>query len=161
MTVSVLVLLHVLAAVLFVGNIGVGLFWVVRGVRSGDRGVLRHTFLSLDAADRWLTSLAVAGLLLTGFALALRLGLPLLGTGWLLWSAVAFALSGLAFVAGALPLQRRLANLGEEEASGPGGEELVRRLVARWSRWAHLSFLCALVALALMVLKPPLPGLGG
>jgi uncharacterized membrane protein len=153
-----LLLLHVAAGVLFVGNIAVGLFWVGRGRRNGDRRVLRHTFLSVDASDTLLTLPSVLVLLATGFALAIRMGLPVLGTGWLLWSNAAFALSGATFAVGVLPLQRRLAGAFDDAGARPNDER--GALLARWARWAHASFAFAVVALVLMVVKPALPGLG-
>ena len=154
-----LLVLHVVAAVGFVGNIATGLFWAIRARHTRDTRVLRHTFLSLNAADGWITAPTVIVITVTGIAAAVRMGLPLLGTGWILWSVVAFSLSGLAFAVRVLPLQRRLAGaFGDADQTTASHEQST--LIARWSHWAHLSLLFAIVALLLMILKPDLPALG-
>ena len=158
----VLVLVHVAGAVLFLGGIAMGLFFAMRARRSRDAHVLAHTFASLNAADTWITTPSVLVLTLTGVVAAMRTGLPLLSTGWIAWSIVAFSLSGLAFVAKVLPLQRSLARAyGEAAGNGTAadGVSAAGSLAKAWGRWAHVSFLCAALALALMVLKPALPGL--
>lgn len=159
MTDRLVVLVHVAAAALFVGNIAAGLFWVVRARRSGDSRVLAHTFTSLNGADTWITTPVVLVLALSGIVAAVRMGFPLLGTGWILWSVAAFTLSGVVFAARVLPLQRQIARVLTEGSQGEATPQQ-RPLTARWSRWAHLSLILGLVALALMVLKPALPALG-
>ena len=159
MTDRLLVLVHVAAACLFLGNIATGLFWVMRAQRSRSTHVLGHTFASLNGVDAWITTPAVLVLTLTGIAAAVRMGFPLLGTGWILWSVVAFALSGIVFATRVLPLQKRIARaLGDAVRAGATLEPTA--LTARWSRWAHLSLALAVAALVLMVLKPALPALG-
>lgn len=154
-----LLVLHVGAAVLFVGNIAVGLFWTTRALHNRETRVLGHTFTSLNAADAWLTTPSVLLLTMTGIALAIRMRFPLMGTGWILWSVIALSLSGVIFVARVLPLQKRIARAWEE-AMSRGASVDPRSHTARWSRWAHLSLLLAVVALILMVAKPILPALG-
>jgi len=149
---------HVVAAVVFVGNIAAGLFWTVRARRSGDARVLGHTFTSLVAADLWITTPAVVVLTLTGIVAAVRMGFPILGTGWILWSIVALSLSGAIFAARVMPLQKRIAAAFDETRGERSGEER-RSLTEGWMRWAHVSLILAAVALVLMVAKPVLPAL--
>jgi len=158
MTDRLLVVLHVAAATLFVGNIAGGRFWAIRARRSGEPRVLAHTFTSLIAADVWLTTPAVLVLTVTGVVAAVRMGFPILGTGWILWSIVALSLSGVIFAARVMPLQKRIAR-SFDEAVRQGAGDSPGPLTERWSRWAHLSLLLAVVALVLMVAKPALPAL--
>jgi uncharacterized membrane protein len=156
-----LVFVHLLGVVLFFSNAVAAVFWKGRAERSGDPRLVAHAFASLMVADRWLTPLSVGLLLGGGIGAAAAAGLPLLGTGWILWSSVAFLVSGLAFAVGALPRQRRLAAW----TAGAGGDGFdwprYRREARRWGHWAHLSLLAAAVAFVLMVLRPELPALGG
>ncbi len=133
-------LLHVVAVVLFLGNITTGVFWKRHLDRSRDARLALAGIEGLIRSDRWFTIPGVVAITAFGIAAALAGHTPLLRTGWIFWSLVLFALSGWAFMAQVAPLQRRLA-------------ELARR------RWGAVALLAPLAAMTLMVLKPALPGL--
>ncbi len=154
MMTRVLVLLHIAAAVVFLGNIVAGLFWASRAAGSRDSRILRHTFASLSLSDLVFTMPCVLLISATGVVAAVRTGLPLLRTGWIFWSIVLFSLSGVAFLFRVLPLQNRLARFAEEDGTA------APPLVKAWSAWAHTSLALVTLALILMVLKPALPALG-
>jgi uncharacterized membrane protein len=153
-------LLHVLAVVLFLGNIITGVFWKSHADRTRDPGIMAHTMRGIIRSDRWFTMPGVLLILVGGFGAAGVGGLPLLGTGWILWSIVLFIISGLAFMFRVVPLQKRLAALAG--AVGPGGEldwTTYRAWSRSWEIWGAVALLTPLAAMTLMVLKPALPGL--
>jgi uncharacterized membrane protein len=159
MTYRVLIVLHVLGAVAFFSNAVAAYFWQARASASEDPRVIAHTFRTLMVSDLWITPIAVVALVATGLGAAAESGLSLLGTGWILWSIVAFSASGAAFAA-VLPLQRRLARwTAAGVVSGDFDWTRYRRESRRWAALAHLSLGLAAVALILMVLRPPLPSL--
>ena len=149
--------LHVLAVVLFLGNIITGMFWRFHAERSRDPKYIGLTFEGITRSDRVFTIPGVLLIIGSGIWGAIEGGLPLLRTGWILWSLVLFALSGLIFSVWLGPLQRQIAAL----AKGPGQFDWARYkgLVHRWDVWGALATLTPLAALALMVLKPQLPAL--
>jgi uncharacterized membrane protein len=155
-----MILLHVIGVVVFFSNAIGALFWQRRASRSRDPRLIAHAFSTLNAGDLWITPIATLMIVVTGIVVAVVAGLPLLGTGWIVWSIVAFSLAGLLFLAGALPVQIRLAgwtaaSVGREGFDWPRYEREARR----WAFWAHTSLGLALLALALMLLRPKLPGL--
>jgi uncharacterized membrane protein len=84
----------------------------------------------------------------------------MLGTGWIFWSIVLFSLSGLAFGVRVAPLQRELLSLAQAGVDSAKMDwPRYRQLSRRWEAWGVFALLTPLVALALMVLKPSLPGL--
>ncbi len=161
MTSRLLLLLHVGGAVLFFSNAVAAFFWKHRASRSGRPQVVAHTFAGLMTADRWVTPIAVVTIVGSGIALAVRTGLGLLSTGWILWSLGSFLISGALFLLRVLPLQSRLASWTAADPEPTFDWRRYRREARRWSFWAHLSIGAAFLALALMVLRPDLPGLGG
>jgi uncharacterized membrane protein len=79
--------LHILAVVLFLGNIITGLFWKAHGDRTADPRIIAHTLEGIIRSDRWFTIPGV--LLIVGFGVAAALlgRLPILGTGWI-WQSI-------------------------------------------------------------------------
>ena len=148
---------HVLAVALFLGNIITGVFWRFHAHRSRDPKYIGLTFEGISRSDRFFTIPGVLLLIVTGVWAAMEGGLPLLRTGWILWSLVLFALSGLIFSVWLGPLQRQIAALAR--ASAPFDWTRYEALVRRWDFWGVVATLTPLGALVLMVLKPQLPAL--
>jgi uncharacterized membrane protein len=146
---------HVFAVALFLGNIMTGVFWRFHAERSGDPKFIGHTFEGITRSDRFFTIPGVLLIILSGVWAAYEGGLPLLRTGWIFWSLVLFALSGVIFGTWLGPLQRQIAALAR--ASGPFDEAKFKVLAKRWDFWGVLATLAPLIALVLMVLKPEVP----
>ena len=152
--------LHVLSGIVFLGNIITGVFWKHYADATRDARIIRHTTQGVIAADRWFTIPGVIGMVVFGFGAAGIGGLPLLRTGWILWSIVLFTLSGVLFMAGLVPLQRRMAVLAAEgERSGTLDWAAYQKLSRAWDVWGLAALLTPLAAAVLMILKPALPAL--
>lgn len=151
----VLKTIHVLSVVLFLGNIITGIFWKAHADATGDPKVQAHALAGVIRSDAWFTMPSVLVIIASGVALASTAGLPLLGTGWIAASLVAFALSGLLFVAILAPLQRRLLSeaLGAlADAEWPSRD--YRRMSRVWEGIGLVAIALPLMALALMIFKP-------
>lgn len=147
--------LHILAVVLFLGNIITGLFWKAHGDRTGDPRIIAHTLDGIIRSDRWFTLPGVVLIVGSGVATAGNAGIPILTTGWIWQSLVLFGVSGLAFVLQVAPLQVRLRALAlAGSAGGQWDAQGYRRLSRRWEFWGVVATLTPLAALILMVVKP-------
>ena len=149
---------HILAVVAFLGNISIGLFWKRFADRTRDAAIMAHTMRGIIAADRLITIPSIIVIVLAGTGLATVAGIPVLGTGWILWAIVLLIASGLAFI----PVGRAQVALQAVAQSGmQTPEERVQyaRLSQAWDRWGGIALLAALGAFALMTLKPVLPAL--
>jgi len=147
--------LHVLAVVLFLGNIITGLFWKAHGDRTADPRIITHTLEGIIRSDRWFTIPGVVLIIGFGVAAAIIGRLPILGTGWIWQSIALFAVSGLAFMLQVAPLQRRLQKLASVGVGGGAWDQAAyRRLSRRWEFWGVVAILTPLAALILMVYKP-------
>ena len=145
---------HVFAVILFMGNIITGLFWKFHADGTRDPLIIAHTIRGLIRADRWFTVPGVVVITVAGILTAVQAGLPLLRTGWILWSIVAFSLSGLAFAWKVAPLQKQLLVL-----SGTSGEldwPAYRSKSLQWELWGLFATLTPAAAVVLMVWKPNL-----
>jgi uncharacterized membrane protein len=151
--------LHILAVVMFLGNITTGIFWKEYADRTRDPRIIAHALAGIIAADRLFTVPGVLLIVLGGVGAAMVAHLPLLRTGWIFWSLVLFTLSGVAFMGWLVPIQRRMLKLMQAgAASGQPDWDAYHRLSRGWAFWGAVALLLPLAAMVLMVLKPPLPG---
>ena len=148
-------LIHILAVVMFIGNIVTGVFWHKHAERTRNPRLLAHTMEGVIRSDRLFTIPGVVVILASGIFAAVKAGFPLLGTGWILWTLVMFAISGLVFMIRLGPLQRKMQSHAEAGASsGSFDYDAYHRIAKQWDFWGAVATLAPLIGLGLMVLKP-------
>jgi len=145
-------LMHLLGAVLFLGNIFVTAVWMSLVRKSRDAEVVRVGVRGILLTDALFTLPGVLLLALNGGVLGtqwFKAGAP-----WIIVSVVLFALSGIVWGAVLVPLQKRLARL--TEAMPPHGAlpPECDALISKWFRWGGVATLLPFVTLLLMVFKP-------
>ncbi len=148
-------LLHVLAVVMFVGNIVTGVFWHKHALKTGDARLVAPAMDGVLRSDRLFTMPGVLLLIASGVLASFLGGLHMLRTGWILWSIVLLAISGIVFGMRLTPLQRKMRDLAQAgAASGVFDRAAYDRLSRQWDFWGAVATLAPLGAVALMVLKP-------
>lgn len=147
--------LHLLAVVMFLGNIVTGVFWKAHADRTADPRIMAHALDGIIRSDRWFTVPGVVGIVTFGLLAAIVGRLPILGTPWIWQSIVLLTLSGIAFGAQVGRLQVRLRALALAAAAGGAWDaERYRRLSRRWALWGLVATALPLLAFALMIFKP-------
>jgi uncharacterized membrane protein len=153
-------LLHIIAVILFLGNIITGWFWKFHADRTTDPKIIAHAFEGIIRSDRWFTVPGAIVITLAGIGTAVVGQFPLLRTGWILWSIILFAISGVIFSWKVAPLQTRIANMARAASDSSQMDwHLYRSLCRAWEVWGFVALLLPVAAVALMVLKPSLPAL--
>jgi uncharacterized membrane protein len=112
------------------------------------RGIIR--------SDRLFTIPGVFGIIITGVGNATLGHLPILRTGWILWTLLLFLVSGLVFMTRVAPLQRELLTLADGARSGSFDYSHYHKVARRWEKWGAIAMGTPLAGLGLMVLKPAL-----
>lgn len=151
---QLLKVVHLFAVIIFMGNIITGLFWKRHADRTKNRAIIAHTMDGLIRADRWFTVPGVVVITAAGVFAAMQAGLPLLRTGWILWSLVAFSLSGLAFVWRVAPLQKQLLALAAGDAEGSLDWTSYHSKSVQWELWGLFATITPAIAVILMTWKP-------
>ena len=146
--------LHIVAVVVFLGNVITGVFWKAHGDRAGTLAARAQALDGIIRSDRWFTLPGVMIIIVTGVLLAMTLQLPLLGTKWIGWSLILFAISGAVFSARVGPLQKKLLANVQAGMSGSWNESEYRAMSRAWQLWGWIATGTPLIALALMVSKP-------
>lgn len=145
-------ILHVLFVIMFLGNITVGVFWKMFAQKTKDPDKIAYTFKGIIKADRMFTMPGVIGITLFGIGGAIHGGLPILGTGWILWSIILFIISGIAFMAKLVPLQKQIAALASDKEKFNWDE--YHKLAKQWDFWGFIALITPFAAAILMILKP-------
>jgi uncharacterized membrane protein len=148
---------HVLAVIIFVGNITVGIFWKTIADATRDPRIIAHTIKGILGADRWFTIPAIIVLLIGGFGAAGVAHYPILGTGWILWGLGLFIIAGIAFGPVTRSQRRLLAIAQSAVSSGVMNWEEYEQGSRVWNIAGTIALITPLLAVAVMVLKPALP----
>ena len=90
-----LVLIHIISAILFIGNIITAAFWKLKAEFSGDETHINKTAKNIMIADYVFTLPSIITLLISGFILAKKSNYPLDEINWLTISLTLFAITGL------------------------------------------------------------------
>ena len=149
-------LIHILAVVIFLGNIITGLYWMRMAVKTKDLKIISHTMKYLIKADRYLTIPGVVIITTFGLLAAISGHFPILHSGRILWSIILFTISGLAFGFKVAPLQKKIFNLAAiDESSADFDWVNFNQVYVRWDIWGIFALLTLLGALVMMILKIP------
>ncbi len=144
--------LHVLAAVVLVGNLIMAPFWRRRLAKSDGLQVRAAADRSVRVADMVFTLPGWVVLLVSGVLLASWQGL--FRQGWIHISLLLFVGWLAAWHVGVLRARKAMLSKVEEAvAAGQSTEELAQ-CERQWARWSYLSALLAVLILIVMVWRP-------
>ena len=144
-------LIHVLAVIIFLGNITVGVFWKAWADRTNNAAIIAHTMEGIINADRIFTIPGVILIVIGGLGATFAADIPILRTGWILWGLVLFVLAGIAFG----PLSRSQRNLLALAKSGD--LNAYHAASNQWNVFGTIALVLPFIAAAIMILKPLLP----
>ena len=146
-TYLVLKSLHIVAAVLMVGNVTVTGVWATFYFRWRKDADFRLAARAILWTDLIFTFLGGAALTITGILMARQAGMPILDTPWIRRSALLLAISTLLWLTILLPDQWRMERLD------PSRDEFLTVVFTRWSVVGWGSTVLLFVAMWSMVLK--------
>ena len=144
------------AVIIFLGNIITGHFWMHIAMKSKDMKIIRHSILGVIKSDRIFTIPGVILILAGGVLAAVYGRIPILRTGWVFWSIVMFALSGVIFSTKLSAYQRKIYELSLRDSSTTDQEwHTLNTVYVKWKTWGFIAISLPLAALAMMILKIP------
>lgn len=146
-TYLVLKSLHIVAAVLMVGNVTVTGVWATFYFRWRKDADFRLAARAILWTDLFFTFLGGAALTITGILMARQAGMPILETPWIRRSALLLAISTLLWLTILLPDQWRMERLDRSR------DEFLKAVFTRWSVVGWGSTVLLFVAMWSMVLK--------
>ena len=149
--------LHILGAILLIGNAFVMAAWLVLAGNSSRDDRKRRAAVAVNVGDIWATVPGVLLLLANGLAMVgQRYGgevafstVPFIGVGLVLLN-----LTGLIWLLRLVPIQLHMLRLAR--ADGPFDDRSFRRSLIGWSLWGIVATAMPIAAVVLMVVKPAL-----
>ena len=150
-----LMLIHIFAVIIFLGNIITGLYWMKKADRTNNLSIISFTVKGIISIDKLFTIPGVVIITIGGFSAAIYRGIPILKTGWIFWSLVLFILSGLIFSWKLAPLQRKIYQLIKKVDANNFNQALYHSYLKQWERWGLAATLTPLGTLILMGMKIP------
>lgn len=146
--------LHVIGAVVLLGNAVVTGFWKAMADRTGDIRVIRFAVRLVALTDILFTLVGAALVFSSGLINAMLHGMDFLEIRWMRWGLGLLAASGAIWGAVLIPLQIRLTKIVQSVSdTGPVPADY-DRLSRTWAAFGTLSTLLLLAALVFMVVKP-------
>ena len=147
-------LLHILGAVLFLGNIIVTALWMSFTAATGQPALVRRAAEATQWADVGFTAPGVLLVVANGMVMVHAIG-GLAAHPWALGGLVLFAASGVLWLVFLIPAQERMlrwARSAEEHGRALGDD--FRRALRVWTVAGLAATLLPLAVLGLMVLRP-------
>jgi uncharacterized membrane protein len=151
---KILLAVHLLSAVVFVGNTITAAYWKVRADRSGNLEAIALTAQGLLRADYIFTLPGIVGLVITGIWMVGITGWGRFQEPWLSLSFILLIVTSIIWGAILLPLQRRMVRLAQLGAASGTPDPAYRQAGKRWAIFGGIATLLPVVILFLMVLKP-------
>ena len=152
--IRILLAIHILSVVVFVGNIITAAYWKVRADRSGNLDIIAVTTQGLLRADYMFTLPGIVGLLATGIIMVGMTGWERFQEPWLSLSFILLIITVIIWAAILLPLQRRMVRLAQLGAASGTPDPSYRQASKKWAMFGGIATLLPVVILFLMVLKP-------
>lgn len=147
--------LHIVGAILFLGNITTGVFWKAHADKSRDPRIIAHALDGVIRSDRLFTIPGVLLIVASGFAAAIIGNIPLLRTAWVAGGIVLFSIAGIVFGARVAPLQRQMRDLARANTDPAIFDWAAYEKLSRgWAIWGLVALVAPLIAAGLMVFKP-------
>jgi uncharacterized membrane protein len=145
---------HLVAAVLFLGNIVVSAMWKLQADRSGNPAIAAFAARLVARTDKLFTGPGAFVVLMTGGMLPTAAGYKFAGQGWIHVGATAFVISGLIWIFVLLPIQRKQSKMAAEFGAATEVPADYLALTKRWAMFGGIATLLLFVALAMMVYRP-------
>ncbi|MDF2962175.1 MAG: rane protein [Paenibacillus sp.] len=146
--------MHILGAMLFLGNIVTAAFWKVRADYGSDYKVLHQAARNVMLADYIFTAPGIVILAVFGHLTAIELGYPIWETGWLAVSYVLFILSGIIWLGILVPAQLQMVRYTKTAADTGLMPRENKRWTLIWNVFGTINVLIPIVIVYFMVVKP-------
>jgi uncharacterized membrane protein len=148
---NILLLLHLLAVIIFLGNIITEIYWLYQASKTGSKEIIRFAITGIIKGDKIFTLPSVFLITVTGSVVYSHFSLA--ENHWLLFALISYIISGIVYVFKIAPLQRKISGIVSN--TSPMLPDDYRKNYSSWNLWGWVALLTALLALTLTIIKIP------
>ncbi|MBL1321731.1 MAG: DUF2269 domain-containing protein [Methylophaga sp.] len=153
-TYLILKTIHIIAAVLFLGNIIITGWWKLMANRTNNPVIIAFAQRQVTLTDFIFTAGGSTLLLVTGMANIGIYSISISGTLWISWALALFTLSGIIWVGILIPLQIKQAREAKTFTPETTISPEYWRRENLWIIFGIIATILPLISITLMVLKP-------
>lgn len=118
--------------------------------------IIAHTIKGIKQGDLFFTIPSVLAITAFGIVAATNGQLSLVGTGWILWSFVLFAIAVVVFAQRIVPFQKQITKMvNENNSTNDFDWVLLKKVFFQWKIWMLIVLITPLIAFVLMTFKWP------
>ncbi|XXF74929.1 DUF2269 family protein [Myxococcaceae bacterium GXIMD 01537] len=150
---NLLKLLHLLAVVVFLGDIVVTAVWRLLADRTREPRVIVYALRLMEISDKYLLTPSAMVLGVTGYLRAHLQGIPLGSSPAFVSAQVLFMVSGAVWSLALRPIQARQLVMAESLGASDASFADYLLLTRRWFFWGLVAMLSAFGSMALMVIR--------
>ena len=154
MSYEMLKMIHVIGAIMMVGNILVTAVWKIRADRTNSPQVIAFAQRLVTLTDFIFTLPGAVLLIATGDYIAYVLMSDSWSITWIFWGRILFITSGLIWLLILVPVQIKQAKLAHSFADGDKIPAQYWHLNRTWVTAGSLAVILPLIAVVLMIIKP-------
>ena len=154
MSYELLKTIHILGAILLLGNITVSAWWKVMANRTGDARIIAFAQCQVMRTDILFTLPGAVMIVVTGDFIGYVLYLNSWSIQWLSWGRILFIASGLIWLFVLIPIQVKQIRLSRAFAAGSEIPPAYWRLNRYWYAFGAIAGLLPTANLYWMVFKP-------
>ncbi|SFC64611.1 Predicted integral membrane protein [Parapedobacter composti] len=149
---KILILLHLFAVIVFLGNIITEIRWLHKASKTGNKETIRFAITEIIKGDKVFTLPCVFVITATGSFVYNQF--PILENRWLLFALTAYIISGIVYTLRVAPLQKKIAQLVADNSATLSSD--YKRAYTSWNFWGLIALLTAAMSLIFTTIKFPL-----
>ena len=149
---NILILLHLFAMIIFLGNIITEIRWLYKATKTENKETIRFAITEIIKGDKVFTLPCVFLITITGSFVYGQFSMA--ENRWLLFALISYIISGIVYTARVAPLQKKMAQLVSDSSSALSKD--YKKTYTSWNFWGWVALLSASLALVFTIIKLPL-----
>lgn len=148
---NLIILVHLFAVIVFLGNIITEIRWLYLASKTGNKEIIRFAITGIINGDKVFTLPCVLLITVTGSFIYSSFSMA--ENHWLLFALISYIFSGLAYTVKVAPLQKKMLHVvSDGSATLPN---VYKKTYASWNFWGWVALLTSVLALILTTIRIP------
>lgn len=145
--------IHIVSAIIFMGNILISAYWMYMARRKDEVKVLQFAVEIINLADFIFTIPSIILLFISGLLLTNSFG-GIFGASWVVVSLVLLAASGMVWLLFLLRYQFSMVKIAKSQKDSAQIKEEIKIILNKWFFWGIIALITPIFVLVLMLIKP-------